>query len=85
MKAHKIKIIQSTLDTYWYAGYIGNEYWAEERLFDGVIDYILIEETSNPTSMLSGGKRWISKSDCEVLKEAYIRIESVTTTKVVEI
>jgi hypothetical protein len=85
MKAQRIKIIQTTLDSYWYAGYIGNEYWAEERLIDGIVDYMLIEETTNPTSLLQGGKRWVSKADCIVLKEAYIRIDSVTTTKVVEI
>ena len=38
MKAQKIKIINSTLDSYWYAGLIGNEYWAEERLIDGVVE-----------------------------------------------
>ena len=85
MKAQRIKIIQATLDSYWYAGYIGNEYWAEERLIDGIVDYMLIEETANPTSLLQGGKRWVSKADCIVLKEAYIRIDSVTITKVVEI
>ena len=85
MKAHRIKIIQSTLDSFWYAGFIGNEYWAEERLVDGVVDFMLIEETANPTSLLHGGKRWVAKNDCEMLKEAYVRIDSVTTTCVVEI
>ena len=85
MKAQKIKIINSTLDSYWYAGLIGNEYWAEERLIDGVVDYMLIEETSNPTSVLNGGKRWVSKEDCEILKEAYVRVESIITTTVVEL
>ena len=85
MKAHKIKIIQSSLDSYWYAGLIGNEYWAEERLVDGVVDYMLIEETTNPTSILNGGKRWVSKEDCEILKEAYVRVESIITTTVVEL
>ena len=85
MKAQRIKITNSSLDSYWYAGYIGNEYWAVERLDDGVVDYMLIEETSNPTSILNGGKRWVSKGDCEVLKEAYVRVESIITTTVVEI
>jgi len=85
MKAQKIKITKAGLESYWYAGLIGNEYWAEERLVDGVVDYMLIEETSNPTSILNGGKRWVSKEDCEVLKEAYVRVESIITTTVVEL
>ena len=88
MKAQRIKITNSALDSYWYASLIGYEFWAEERIsLAGEKEYVIIVESINKSSLpsLSSTGKWVGENDCEVLREAYIRIESVTTTTVVEI
>jgi hypothetical protein len=88
MKAQRIKITQSSLESYWYASLIGYEFWAEERIsLSGEKEYVIIVESINKSSLptLSSTGKWVGENDCEVLREAYIKIESVTTTTVVEI
>ena len=88
MKAQRIKITNSTLESYWYASLVGYEFWAEERInLTGEKEYVIIVESINKSSLpsLSSTGKWVGESDCEVLREAYIKIESVTTTTVVEI
>ena len=88
MKAQRIKITKAALDSYWYASLIGYEFWAEERInLAGEIEYVIIVESINKSSLpsLTSTGKWVGESDCEVIREAYIRIESVTTTTVVEI
>ena len=88
MKAQRIKITNSTLESYWYASLVGYEFWAEERInLTGEKEYVIIVESINKSSLpsLSSTGKWVGESDCEVLRESYIRIESVTTTTVVEI
>ena len=88
MKAQRIKITKASLDSYWYASLIGYEFWAEERTnLAGEREYVIIVESINKSSLpsLSSTGKWVGESDCEVLRESYIKIESVTTTVVVEI
>ena len=88
MKAQRIKITKTSLDSYWYASLVGYEFWAEERTnLAGEREYVIIVESINKSSLpsLSSTGKWVGESDCEVLREAYIKIESVTTTTVVEI
>ena len=88
MKAQRIKITQSSLESYWYASLVGYEFWAEERInLAGEIEYAIIVESINKSSLptLSSTGKWVGENDCEVIREAYIRIESVTTTTAVEI
>jgi hypothetical protein len=80
MKAFRIKIIKSSLDTYWYVGLIGKEFWAEEIITDGETHYRIIFESIHCTHSVV---RWVGKADCEVIKESFIKIETITT--VVEI
>jgi len=84
MRGIRIKIANSSLDTYWYAGLIGNEYWAtlEENL-DHHMSYKILLEGTIPAG--GHGTKFVNFDDCEVIKEAYIRVESVTTTKIIEI
>jgi len=83
MKAFRIKITKSSLDSYWYAGFVGMMYWAEEIITDGEINYRIIFESSHNTSTVIKCIRWVGKADCEVIKESFIKIETITT--VVEI
>ena len=88
MKSFRIKITNSTLESYWYASLIGYEFWAEERInLSGEKEYVIIVESINKSSLpsLSSTGKWVGENDCEIIREAYIRIESVTTTMVVEI
>lgn len=88
MKAQRIKITKASLDSYWYASLVGYEFWAEERInLAGEREYVIIVESTNKSSLpsLSSTGKWVGESDCEVIREAYIKIESVTTTTVVEI
>jgi hypothetical protein len=88
MKGYKIKITKAALDSYWYASLIGYEFWAEERInLAGEREYAIVVESINKYSLptLSSTGKWVGENDCEVLREAYIKIESVTTTTVVEI
>ena len=88
MKAQRIKITKTSLDSYWYASLVGYEFWAEERTnLAGEREYVIIVESINKSSLpsLSSTGKWVGESDCEVIREAYIKIESVTTTVVVEI
>lgn len=75
MKAFRIKITKSSLDSYWYAGFVGMMYWAEEIITDGETDYRIIFESSHNTSTVV---RWVGEADCEVIKESFIKIETIT-------
>lgn len=88
MRGIRIKITNSALESYWYASLIGYEFWTEERInLAGEREYVIIVESINPSSLpsLTSTGKWVGENDCEVIREAYIRIESVTTTKIIEI
>jgi hypothetical protein len=77
MKALKIQIIKANLPTYWYAGHIGESFWAEP-IPEGYDAYLLINEGAEK------GGRFVNRDDCTILKECEVFLETVNTTKVVE-
>ena len=83
MRGIRIKITNSSLDTYWYAGLIGNEYWAtlEENL-DHHMSYKIILDGIIPAGR--HGTKFVNFDDCEVIRESDIRVYSVTDTKIIE-
>lgn len=86
---YRIKIIKSRLDSYWYAGSIGKEYWA--YLDDNKRDYIIItegiiykDESGNLKQYKDYGKRCIVPEDCEVIRVSNIIVETSTTSKIID-
>jgi hypothetical protein len=84
MRGFLIRITKAKLDSYWYAGLIGNEYWTLlEENPDNHMNYCVIFEGIIPNS--GHGTKWVNFDDCEVIKESYIRIEKDSHISVIEI
>lgn len=84
MRGFLIKITKSKLDSYWYTGLIGNQYWTLlEENSDHHMNYRVIFEGIIPNN--GNETKWVNFDDCEVIKESYIRIEKDSHISVIEI
>lgn len=73
MQAIRIKVTQARLESYWYSGNIGEEYWGIlEEKFDARMHYKILFEGVIPKS--GNGTRWVDFEDCVVIREADITI-----------
>lgn len=83
MHGYRIKLINAKLDSYWYAGHIGAEYWAILDHHCGeYTDYQIIFEGSIPHA--GSCTRWVDYTDCCILSEANIKIETLVTVSVTD-
>lgn len=83
MIAHRIQIISSKLDTYWYAGKVGEIFWAIGTLVnESESVYHIISE--GPSATFKDHTRWVGSEDVLVLGAAEIAIETTTKVKVIK-
>lgn len=77
MIGYRIKIKSSKLDTFWYAGKIGEIFWADMRHLDNI--FHIINEGVD-----SGRRLSISIEDVEILGKAEIEVEQITSVRLIE-
>lgn len=65
MIATKVKITNARMQTYWYAGKIGEEFWVTKTETG---DLALIEHKAG---------RWIDKDDCEIITTGKIKVITI--------
>ena len=83
MIAHRIQITKSSSDTFWYAGKVGEIFWAIKSLaHESEFAYHIISE--EPSTTFKDYTRWVGSEDVLVLGVAEIAIETTTTVKVIK-
>ena len=83
MIAYQIKITSSSKDTYWYAGKVGEIFWAIKSLVnESEFGYQIISE--GPSATFKDHTRWVGSEDVLVLGMSEIEIETTTKVKVIE-
>ena len=77
IEAVRIQILKFSKDTYWYAGYIGNQYWAIKTKKE----FEIIHEGN--TNLKPTG--FVDFDDAFVLQESRIKVEKIESTVITKL
>ena len=83
MQAYRIKILKSTLSTYWYANSINQQFWAEipdENDYNVSLHGFRLVSTTPHAST-----DYVNYNDCEIIRRAFIELQPITAYEIVEL